>query len=587
MVRCVSHRETTTAMNKPRWTASFAMATLLAQNAAYAQDERFVSLANEYVEALLAMNPEIATGLGDHRYDHRLNDYSLDGVRQNLERERGFRDRLAAIDAARLNATNSVDYRILRARIDASIFALDVLREHEWNPLQYNLGGAIYNLLARDFAPLEQRLESVRQRLTALPAALEAAKANLRNPPRIHTETAIQQNAGTISLVRDELERFVEQAPQTRATLAPAQLAAIAALESYGRWLEADLLPRSTGDFRLGEQRFRAKLAHTLDSDLSLEQILARAERRVVEIHEAMYETALPLYRSDRPSAAEGELADRKRVIKSVLDRLAEDRPTDQTIVGQAREDLEQTTRFVRDRRLVSVPDEPVEIIVMPEFQRGVAIAYCDSPGPLEERGETFFAIAPTPRDWSEQRVVSFYREYNDYMLKDLTVHEAMPGHYLQIAHANEFQAPTKLRAIFSSGTFIEGWAVYAEELMAGHGFGGPEVKLQQLKMQLRAVINAILDQKIHTAGMIEREAMDLMMNEGFQEEGEAAGKWRRAALTSTQLSTYFVGYTEIVDLRTAHEAQHGAIADLRAFHDRLLSFGSPPAKYVKEMLEL
>lgn len=562
-------------------------AAAIACGAARAQDARFESLAGEYVEALLSMNPEIATALGDHRYDDRLDDYTSDGVRKNLERERKFQARLAEIDPASLTQTNAVDYRILEAQIESSIFSLDVLREHEWNPLEYNVGDAIYALLARDFAPLEERLRDVEARLEALPAVLRAAEANLQNPPKMHTETAIAQNRGTMSLVGAELDRFLEQAPGLRPQIEPAQRAALAALESYGEWLETDLLPRSNGDFRLGEKKFRAKLAHTLDSDLSMEQILGRAEQSLVETQNAMYDTALPLYREYVPDASADQIRDRKRVIKTVLDKLAEAHPTNGTIVEQASADLEQATRFVAARGLVGLPDEPVQIIVMPEFERGVAIAYCDAPGPLERSGKTFFAIAPTPADWSDERVASFYREYNDYMLKDLTAHEAMPGHYLQLAHANHFHAPTKIRAIFSSGPFIEGWAVYAERLMADNGFGGPEVRMQQLKMWLRSVINAILDQRIHTAGMTESEAMDLMMNEGFQEEGEAAGKWRRAALTSTQLSTYFVGYSEIRDVRAAYEAKHGPITDWRAFHDELLSFGSPPAKYVKQLMGL
>ena len=562
-------------------------AVVLGCDGAPSANARFESLAADYVEELLEMNPELATALGDHRYDERLDDYALAGVADNLGRERKFRSRLAELDRSRLSETNAVDYRILAARIEYSIFALEVLREHEWNPLRYNLGGSIYGLLAREFAPIEERLRSVKARLEAFPAALDASRENLRNPPRIHTETAIQQNDGTITLVRDELGRFLDQAPVLRAEIEPAQQAAVRALEAYGEWLESDLLPRSNGEFRLGEERLRAKLAHALHSDLSMETVLERAEEALVETQLAMYETALPLFRRYFPDATVGETQDRQLVIERVLDELAKNRPTNETIVAQASADLEEITAFVRERGLVGLPDEPVEIIVMPEFQRGVSIAYCDAPGPLERNGETFYAISPTPEDWTPDRTESFYREYNDYMLKDLTVHEAMPGHYLQIAHSNEFEAPTMVRAMFASGSFVEGWALYAEQLMVEHGYGGPEVKMQQLKMKLRAIINAILDQKVHAGTMTEQEAMDLMMNEGFQEEGEAAGKWRRAALTSAQLSTYFVGYSEVMDIREAYEAKHGPIADWRAFHDALLSFGSPPARYLPALLGL
>jgi len=235
----------------------------------------------------------------------------------------------------------------------------------------------------------------------------------------------------------------------------------------------------------------------------------------------------------------------------------------------------------------VTLPTEPVKVIVMPEFKRGVAVAYTDPVGPLERNGETFYAISPTPSNWTPTRSESFFREYNDYMLEDVTVHEAMPGHYLQLAHSNQFKAPTKVRAIFRSGAFAEGWAVYAEQLMAEHGFGGPEVHMQQLKMRLRTIINAIIDQKIHTAGMTESQAMNFMMNEGFQEEGEAAGKWRRAELTSTQLSNYFVGVTEVNDIRRAYEAKAGGHVDYKRMHDAMLSYGTPAPKYVREMMGL
>ncbi len=574
-------------MRKIASIALFGAVATLVGGGAKAQDAEFETVAGAYVEDLLSMNPEYATALGDHRYDARLDDYSADGIRRNLERERRYRRELGRIDAAGLSAANSVDYRILEARIERSIFGMETLREQEWNPLSYNVGGALYALMSRDFAPLPQRLRNLAARLRAVPSVVAAARANLRNPPKVHTQTAIAQNEGTINLLGAALDALLERAPAAREEVDEARTLARTALQDYGRWLESDLLPRSNGDFRLGAEKFDRKLGFVLDSNLSPAEILDRAERSLAATQQVMYDTALPLYRTYAPDATPAQLADRKLVIRAVLDRLAADRPTDATIVDEARRSLAATTAFVREHALATVPDKPIDLIVMPEFDRGVAVAYCDSPGPLETSGATFFAISPTPKGWSAERVESFYREYNDYMLQDLTVHEAMPGHYLQIAHANEFRARTKIRAIFSSGSFIEGWAVYAEGLMAEQGYGGPQVEMQQLKMLLRTIINAILDQKIHTAGMTEQQAMDLMMNEGFQEEGEAAGKWRRAMLTSTQLSTYFVGYTEVRGIREAYEAQHGPITDWRAFHDRLLSFGSPPAKYVKELMGL
>ena len=245
---------------------------------------------------------------------------------------------------------------------------------------------------------------------------------------------------------------------------------------------------------------------------------------------------------------------------------------------------LDEATDFVRAHDLVSLVDDPCVIQEMPEFARGVAVAYCDAPGPLETAAvPTFYCIAPTPSDWSAQRVESFYREYNDHMIRNLTVHEAMPGHFLQLAHARRYVGGTRVRALAESGPFIEGWAVYAEELMAGLGFGGLPVRLQQLKMQLRMTINALLDQLVHAEDLPEAEAMALMTGRGFQEEGEAAGKWRRALLTSTQLSTYFVGYSEVAEIAAARPDG----VSVRDWHDAMLAHDCPPPRHLRTLLGL
>ena len=552
-----------------------------------AQDDQFVALAESYIEEFLERYPEYATSLGDHRYDGRLGDYTAAGVASDLEWNKGYLEKLAAIDTSLLGSANAVDYEILRNYVEFSVWSSEVLREHEWNPMRYGVGDALYSLLAREFAPLEDRLASLNERLQGIPAVLAAARENLADPPKIHTETAIRQNDGVIALISDNLNEFLALAPSMEPKLAAVREEALTALEEHGRWMREELLPRSTRSFRIGEEKFRSKLAYTLHSDLSMEEILERAERRLAELQDELYNTALPLYKEHDPGAGEDTIADRPAVIRAVLDMLADSHPTDSSIVEDARQDLAEVTEFTRENKIVSVPDEPLQIIVMPEFRRGVSTAYCDSPGPLEENGETFYAISPTPQDWTPERKLSFYREYNDYMLQDLTVHEATPGHYLQLAHSNRMQAPTMIRSIFSSGTFIEGWAVYSEQVMVERGFGGARFKMQQLKMLTRAVINAILDQKIHAGSMTEQEALDMMMGEGFQEDGEAAGKWIRAQLTSAQLSTYFVGVTEHNDMREAWIEQNGPIEDWQAYHDRVLSFGSPPVRFVRGLLEL
>ena len=285
-----------------------------------------------------------------------------------------------------------------------------------------------------------------------------------------------------------------------------------------------------------------------------------------------------------------GSAAAGPSVVRQVLDRLAQDVPDDATILGFCRDALAAQIAFVTDHRLVTVYDDPVEVIPMPEIDRGVAVAYCDSPGPLEPAPlPTFIAVSPTPADWTPQRVASFYREYNRHMVHNLMVHEAMPGHYLQLQHSRRFAGSrTAIRAALRSGSFVEGWAVYAERIMAEQGYPGDgdprAVRMQQLKMQLRTIINAILDARIHGHGMTEAEAMALMTGRGHQEEGEAAGKWRRALLTSAQLSTYYVGYTEVSDLSAALRSLDPSL-DEREVHDRMLAHGSPPARLLRTLV--
>ena len=551
-------------------------------------DQAFEKHADDFIEDYLQMYPETATRLGDHRYDHRLNDYSLAGVREAVNLNDKYLVKLKKIDPANLSDVNRIDYQILIEKIEKSLFRLTVLKEHEWNPLIYNPGGAIYNLIARDSAPLKERLLNIQSRMENIPGMLNHARTNLYNPPKIFTETAVRRIKGTVTLLQDELTEFIIQVPEIEANFYPVRNLAVTSLQEYIAWLENDLLPRSQGDFRLGEEKFRQKLRYTLESDISLEEILERAQKDLVTTQDEIYLTALEIYRRDHPKVkASDDLQNKKKLTQKVLDKLADSHPNNETIVSCIEKCLQETREFTIAQDFVTVPDEPISIIVMPEFQRGVASAYCDSPGPLEKDKQTFFAISPAPADWPEERVISTYREDNDYMLHDLTIHEAMPGHYLQLAHGNKFRAPTMIRAIFKSGTFIEGWATYAEQLMVEHGYGGLEVKMQQLKMHLRVVVNAIIDQKIHTAGMTEQEAIDLMIDEGFQEEGEAAGKWRRACLTSTQLTTYFVGNLEMNEIRRSYEEGNEGKIDLKKFHDRVLSYGSPPFKHLRELLNL
>jgi uncharacterized protein (DUF885 family) len=565
------------------------LAALLATGAARAADNpaatrQFEHVVHVYYERYLATHPEEATQLGDHRFDRRSGDQSPAGIAADRALYRKTLDLLQAIPASALPPEHAVDRQILEVDLRSRLYDLEVLKTYQWAVTDYSPTNGVYTLLARDFAPMPQRLAAARLRLEALPRTLAAARQNLQHPPRVYTETAIAQNKGAIAFVESDLDDFIKQAPQMKPVLAKARARAVAALQDYGRWLEKDLLPRSDGDFRFGREHFDQRLKFSLDSELSAADILARAESDLKSTQKAMEETALPLYRQYFPGKPVEGL-DGHALVRAVLDKIAETHPNNDTIVPQARKDLELATAFVREHKLVTVPDKPIRVIVMPEFQRGAAVAFCDWAGPLEKNGITFYAISPTPADWSPERVESQYREDNDAELRDITAHEAMPGHYLQGATASTLHYPTLVRAMTYSGTFVEGWAVYAEQFMAEAGFGGPETHMQQLKIRLRVATNAIIDQKIHTAGMTEDEAKHLMMDTGYQEEGEAAGKWRRAEMSAGQLSTYFVGVQEMNAL--AHDMQAKTGGDMQSVRDAMLAHGSIATKYVRQLAGL
>jgi uncharacterized protein (DUF885 family) len=537
-------------------------------------EQEFAVLADDYLDDLARRHPDAATSLGDHRYDDRLPDVAptaLAGERRALD---GFAARLAAVDTTALTAELRVDAAMLSDSVARRIFELDELHEHTWNPLLANPGAAIYDLLARDFAPLPDRLASVAGRLAQIPAALEDARDSLGPMPKVHIETAIAQFGGTIKLITDEIDAALRKAGDSAAVDAT-RPAALTALGAHVEWLSEKLAHPADGDFadpRIGPERFARKLSLTLSAAADPDAILARAETDLDRITEQITEVAAGLGGTPR----------------EVLDRLAADAPEERTILRFCAAALAEQTEFVRDHDLVTLYDDPLKIIDMPEINRGIAVAYCDSPGPLETAPlATFIAVSPVPADWSPERKASFYREYNRHMVHNLMVHEAMPGHYLQLQHSRRFSGGTGLRAALRSGSFIEGWAVYTEELMARHeypGEGDPAaVRMQQLKMQLRSTINAILDARVHAHGMTEAEAMALMSERGFQEEGEAAGKWRRALLTSAQLSTYYVGYTEVADL--AADVRRTTGLPERAVHDRMLAHGSPPVRLLRTLL--
>lgn len=549
-------------------------------------DDALAAFMARFLDDYFKLQPVAATQAGDHRFDGTWPDLSKEG-------EAAWRAfaaaRLAELDAFKddeLSLQSRIDKDIVRTQLQLAIFSVDELKEAESSPLVYTamIGEGLDPLLNREFSTPEARLGSVLGRLRGIPKLVEIAKARLASPALVHTETAITQNKGLVDLTGKEILASFKKAPSLEADLTDAAKKAAAALQDFQSFLEKDLKPRSKGDFRIGRARFEKKLRFYLDDQVDIDALAKSARAMLEKTRDEMVDTAKELWpelMKNKKLPALATPKDKKALVKAVLDELAKDRPTNATIVKEAEEGLKAATDFVKKHDLVRVPDEPCRVIEMPEYRRGVAVAYCDSSGPLEEKQETFYAISPTPKDWDAKRAESFYREYNRSMLHDLTIHEAMPGHFLQLMHNNQFKS--KVRAVFGNGPFIEGWAVYTEWLMAKYGFGGPKVRIQRQKMMLRASANAVLDHGIHAGTMDEKEALALMKEEAFQEDGEAVGKWRRARLTSAQLTTYFYGFSEMMKLREKYDKAPGFKE--RAYHDQLLSFGSPPMRHIAAIL--
>ncbi|MGI4732432.1 MAG: DUF885 domain-containing protein [Janthinobacterium lividum] len=510
----------------------------------------FQDVARRYLDAVPRFSPEYGTTLGDHRFDGELSDPSAAGRTRQIAFERGLLAQIARIDHAALSRDEQVDAALLDNQLRQDIWTTDTLQRWAWDPQIYNdaAGAALYGLAARDFAPWPVRLKAATLRMEKLPAYLAAARAQLdvARVPAVMAQSVAKRNGGVVEIAQTMLAPHAgELAPADRARFEAALAGLKRASAEHQHWLDTVLVPGAKGDFRLGAAHYDQAMHFALMSDLTRPALEARARRAMADTRAQMYALArhaLAGHTDAPPLPANPSADEQQRGIEAALALTYAQRPARDKLMTTAKADLDRATAFVRAHDLVAMPDAPVRIITMPKFQQGTAVAYDDPPGALETGGANFFAISPIPDDWTDAQATSFLSEYNAFMVDDLVVHEAMPGHYLQLFHQN--QGHDTLRAVLSSGPFVEGWAVYAEGMMADEGFVDRNVlfKLTVLKMRLRSITNTLLDIGIQTQGMTRDEAMALMMHGAFQQEREAAGKWVRAQLSATQLLSYFSG---------------------------------------------
>jgi uncharacterized protein (DUF885 family) len=555
-----------------------------------AKDARLNTLFHDYLKELFRREPFTATRLGEHGHDDQLDDLSPQARQATLDfKRRTLASLPRSIVVAGLSRDGKIDYEIFRSHLEREVWLAENFRPFEDDPRIYGdyISESVYLLLTQSSLPRAVNLKNALARMEKISGVVEIARRTIKKPPRVKVETTIRQTEGAISFYKTDLFTLAGQ-PPGQGDLAVKAHAILAALEDYLVFLRTQVLPRADSDWRIGRDLFRQKLDLELDAGLSAEEVLADAEREAARVETEMGIVARQLWGSLFPAVAipPDDAHGRRAMIQRVLDALAADHGPADSLVSDVRATAVEIKNFITARDILPLPEpDQCRIIEMSEFMRGNSVAFLNSAPPLDVRGSSEYSISPPPADWSKERAESLLREYNRSMLKILTIHEAYPGHYVQLEYSN--RCPSPIRRVLSSGTFAEGWAVYTEQMMLDQGFGQGDLslRLHQLKFYLRAVINAILDHKMHAGSMTDSEALDLLMSRAFQTEGEAVGKIIRTKQTSCQLSTYFVGRMAFYRLRQAIGRELGDRFNLSRYHQAVLAHGTIPVKYLPELV--
>jgi uncharacterized protein (DUF885 family) len=556
------------------------------------EDARLAAAFKSYLEETLPRHPLEATGLGDHRFDHLLDDLSSAALAADREHTRQTLTQLPSrVDYAKLSRAAQVDYEIWRQNLKKNLWSAENSPTLEQDPRAYNayINESVFLLLTQSTLPRETNLANAIARIKLIPTILKAARENLKQPLRTHTETAIRQNRGAINFYDKEIFQMVGKTKQTAALKAAAHQA-VESLRAHQQFLEKDALPRATDNWRLGKAKFAQKFELEMDAGLSADQVLAEAETEFNRVQNDMYVIARQLWgryyplRPLPPTDSSG----RVETIRQVIASLSQNHSTGASVVNDIKKTVKEIKGFIRTHQILTLPEpDRCRIIEMPEFQRGNSTAYMNSPPPLDPTAIGHYAVSPPPRDWDAAKVKSFFEEYNYYQLHVLTIHEAYPGHYVQFEYSN--RNPSLIRRVLPSGVYVEGWAVYTEQTLLDQGYGSedPAMRLAALKFYLRAVGNTILDHKMHCTSMSDAEALEFLTRQAYQSEGEARLKVIRSQQSSVQLSTYFVG--RMAHVRTRQEIQRaaGEKFNLARYHEAVLNEGAVPMRLLPELVRM
>ncbi|AMV34203.1 hypothetical protein VN12_18885 [Pirellula sp. SH-Sr6A] len=545
----------------------------------------------EWLDEECKRHPIFASQLGKRDYDGLMDDLSPAARKSDRERDQSVLAELKTkFQGKELTRDEQIDLEIWQNYLQYRIWQSTQMDDFANDPRVYlsYCSDSVFGLFTQSSLPKHRNIANAASRMGFVPQVIAAAKQSIQNPPKVLTEIAIKRTEGAISFYEREIFELADESPQLSSLATPARAAA-AALKEFKTYLEKDVLPRSTGDWRIGKEKFAEKLAMELDAGLTAQDVIETAESEATRVEREMYYVAKQLWSSLFPSKTlppEDE-AGRRDTIRLVLKELGKSHGTEATLVEDAKATVQRIKDFIEDKRILTLPNpDQCDIILMPEFQRGFSVAYLNPAPPLDPSSKSLYAIAPPPSDWPDDRKEAFLQEYNSAMLQILTIHEAYPGHYVQLDYSNRSQS--LVRKVLYSGVFAEGWAVYTEQMMLdqGYGEGDLSLRLHQLKFYIRAVLNAILDYRMHCTEMTDEEALSLLVDRGFQTTGEAVGKVQRAKQSSCQLSTYFVGRTAFYRLRQQVQRARGEGFDLGQYHEEVLSHGTLPVKYLPELVK-